>query len=69
MGGLVAIVLVCAASVPMRACTRETALEVREQPGPATPMACLKSGLTDLALDHERLPDVYPLIRCERRKG
>ena len=33
------------------------------------PLACLKAGLVDLAADHERLPGVYPLTRCEHRKG
>lgn len=69
MGPLVAIVLVCAANVPPQDCTRATALEARELPGPASPMACLKGGLADLAQDHEQLPGVYPLTRCIRRKG
>lgn len=69
MAPLVAIVLVCAASVPLQDCRRETALEAREVPGPASPMACLKASLAELALDHERLPGVYALTRCERRKG
>lgn len=69
MGPLVAIVLVCAGSVPLRDCTRDTALDVVVLPGAPTPTACLQAGLLTLARDPERLADgAYPRTVCEHRK-
>lgn len=70
MGALVAIVLVCAASVPLQDCTRDTAQDVVVLPGAPTPTACLQASLLTLARDPGRLADgAYPRTMCEHRKG
>lgn len=73
MSQLLAVVLVCAATVAPADCTRDTATDLVVQPAPsAAPTACLLAGeavVAGGALGRDMPAGAYLKIGCERRKG
>lgn len=67
MNTLLAVVLVCAATVAPDACTRETALDVVVAPVP-TPFACLMAGQATVAREGLVADGRIAVVRCEHRK-
>lgn len=68
MNTLLAVVLVCAATMVPDACTRETALDVVVAPVP-TPFACLMASQQTIARDSLVADGRFAVVRCEHRKG
>ncbi len=67
MSDLVTVALICASTVPMPSCSRETALDVIVMPSQSV-MECAMGGQARVAsLGLASGPDVYVKIRCDRR--
>lgn len=66
MNALLAVVLVCAATVAAPDCTRDNALDMLVQPV-AMPTACLMTGEA-MATHLTLAPGQYHKVACERRK-
>lgn len=67
MNALLAVVLVCAATVAAPDCSRDNALDILVQPV-ALPTACQHVG--EVMATHLTLaPGQYHKVACERRKG
>ncbi len=62
---IVVLILTCLATTPQEACTRQTAVDVREVMADS-PMQCAMAGLSTAASDPRGAAGLFTKIICER---
>ncbi len=69
MNPILVVALVCAASVPMPDCSRETALDVIIGPAHTLQECLIQGPVLAASSGHGSEPNTYVKTRCEQRKA